>query len=264
MEAAKDAPRTQMSTLGNVAKHVGDQDSSSSYFNTAKEVIRSVPARERGKSPPTLMVEDTRGSLSGAEAPENASTTSGLRPAVCMYDVLFHQQGGYDAHLHRDDRQHSKSRGLNVHAEVGPLPPPSSPPPPHHYILHHLITTFSNTSSLHSLSHHYILHHLITISTPPPPPSHHCILHHLITMFSITMSTASIITITAASSITTSPPPSPPPPHHYILHHHHYCRYHSQHHHHHCHNHQRHRRHYCHHRHYHLRRHRASPRSTQP
>nr|XP_032830722.1 uncharacterized protein LOC116954251 isoform X3 [Petromyzon marinus] len=117
MEAAKDAPRTQMSTLGNVAKHVGDQDSSSSYFNTAKEVIRSVPARERGKSPPTLMVEDTRGSLSGAEAPENASTTSGLRPAVCMYDVLFHQQGGYDAHLHRDDRQHSKSRGLNVHAE---------------------------------------------------------------------------------------------------------------------------------------------------
>ncbi|XP_061429239.1 cilia- and flagella-associated protein 90-like [Lethenteron reissneri] len=78
MEAAKDAPRTQTTTQGNVATHTEDpgNSSSSSYFNTTKE-----------------------------------------RPAVCMYDVLFHQPSGYDAHLHRDDRQHSKSRGLNVHAE---------------------------------------------------------------------------------------------------------------------------------------------------
>ncbi|CAN0279694.1 unnamed protein product [Lampetra fluviatilis] len=85
----KDAPQTQTTTQGNVATHIEEpgSSSSSSYFNTAKE-------RPRG--------------FSGFFC---------SRPAVCMYDVLFHQPGGYDAHLHRDDRQHSKSRGLNVHAE---------------------------------------------------------------------------------------------------------------------------------------------------
>jgi len=34
------------------------------------------------------------------------------------YDRLFHMESGYNNKLHRDDREHAKSRGLKVHDEV--------------------------------------------------------------------------------------------------------------------------------------------------
>ncbi|XP_030004082.1 uncharacterized protein C5orf49 homolog [Sphaeramia orbicularis] len=38
-------------------------------------------------------------------------------PEVYMYDQVFHQAEGYDMRLHRDDRGHSKGRGLNIYEE---------------------------------------------------------------------------------------------------------------------------------------------------
>ncbi|KAM4630790.1 cilia- and flagella-associated protein 90 [Polymixia lowei] len=38
-------------------------------------------------------------------------------PEIFMYDRFFHQAEGYDNKLHRDDRKHSKSRGLDIYKE---------------------------------------------------------------------------------------------------------------------------------------------------
>lgn len=35
------------------------------------------------------------------------------------YDRLFRKENGYNNKLHRDDREHAKSRGLTVNNEVG-------------------------------------------------------------------------------------------------------------------------------------------------
>ncbi|XP_062266398.1 cilia- and flagella-associated protein 90 [Platichthys flesus] len=38
-------------------------------------------------------------------------------PEVSMYDRVYHQAEGYDMKLHRDDRKHSKGRGLDINKE---------------------------------------------------------------------------------------------------------------------------------------------------
>ncbi|KAF7655393.1 hypothetical protein LDENG_00056870 [Lucifuga dentata] len=38
-------------------------------------------------------------------------------PEISLHDQIFHQAEGYDNKLHRDDRTHSKGRGLNIHKE---------------------------------------------------------------------------------------------------------------------------------------------------
>ncbi|XP_070777447.1 cilia- and flagella-associated protein 90 [Enoplosus armatus] len=38
-------------------------------------------------------------------------------PEVSTYDQVFHQAEGYDMRLHRDDRKHSKGRGLDINEE---------------------------------------------------------------------------------------------------------------------------------------------------
>ncbi|KFQ22693.1 Uncharacterized protein C5orf49, partial [Mesitornis unicolor] len=36
---------------------------------------------------------------------------------VSVYDSIFKRQEDYNKHLHRSDRQHAKSRGLNINEE---------------------------------------------------------------------------------------------------------------------------------------------------
>uniref|UniRef100_A0A672ZAN1 Uncharacterized protein n=1 Tax=Sphaeramia orbicularis TaxID=375764 RepID=A0A672ZAN1_9TELE len=50
---------------------------------------------------------------------------------VYMYDQVFHQAEGYDMRLHRDDRGHSKGRGLNIYEEVKTTPLEYLPCPEH-------------------------------------------------------------------------------------------------------------------------------------
>nr|XP_019946144.1 PREDICTED: uncharacterized protein C5orf49 homolog [Paralichthys olivaceus] len=38
-------------------------------------------------------------------------------PEISMYDRVYHQAEGYDMKLHRDDRKHSKGRGLDINKE---------------------------------------------------------------------------------------------------------------------------------------------------
>ncbi|MCJ8749574.1 hypothetical protein PDJAM_G00178000 [Pangasius djambal] len=38
-------------------------------------------------------------------------------PETHVYDCVFGRAEGYDMKLHRDDRQHARSRGLNIHTE---------------------------------------------------------------------------------------------------------------------------------------------------
>ncbi|KAM3858635.1 cilia- and flagella-associated protein 90 [Diretmus argenteus] len=68
-------------------------------------------------------------------------------PDVCMYDRLFHWAEGYDNRLHRDDRNHSKGRGLDIYkeeklrdvpvrssSEYGRRPPPAAYQPGRHFV----------------------------------------------------------------------------------------------------------------------------------
>ncbi|XP_071373309.1 cilia- and flagella-associated protein 90 [Centroberyx affinis] len=68
-------------------------------------------------------------------------------PEVFMYDRLFHRADGYDNRLHRDDRKHSKGRGLDIYteeksrdvpvrssSEYGRRPPPAAYQPGRQYV----------------------------------------------------------------------------------------------------------------------------------
>ncbi|XP_066547098.1 cilia- and flagella-associated protein 90 [Amia ocellicauda] len=43
---------------------------------------------------------------------------------ILTYDCLFRRDEGYNEKLHRDDREHAKSRGLDVHTEERSRPVP--------------------------------------------------------------------------------------------------------------------------------------------
>ncbi|CAL1530669.1 unnamed protein product [Lymnaea stagnalis] len=47
----------------------------------------------------------------------NCFNSNTQRHPVSRYDRLFTVPEGYNNKLHRDDREHAKSRGLNVHVE---------------------------------------------------------------------------------------------------------------------------------------------------